>query len=144
MAISAIEIVKDAYGCFQCDDIEGVISALAPDVQWTAVGPPDNHLKLFGPRVGHAKVREYFDQLGQQLDDAERTAPTFLADGDTVVVQGNIKGRVRATGRRVDTDWVHVLTVADGKITSYKEFLDSAQIVAASATASPPAAAPAA
>jgi ketosteroid isomerase-like protein len=38
---------------------------------------------------------------------------------------------VKATGRDFKSEYVHVLTVKDGKLISYREYLDTAQLLAA-------------
>ena len=50
----------------------------------------------------------------------------FIAQGDKVVVLGRSSATVRATGKSYSTDWVHLFTVADGKITDFHEFFDNA------------------
>jgi ketosteroid isomerase-like protein len=55
----------------------------------------------------------------------------FIADGDTVVVLGYVHSMVKATGRDFKSEYVHVLTVKDGKLISYREYLDTAQLLAA-------------
>jgi ketosteroid isomerase-like protein len=64
------------------------------------------------------------------MDAAEETTKfepkEFIAQGDRVVALGTYAATVRETGRSYETDWVHVFTVKDGKITSFNEFFDSA------------------
>ena len=55
----------------------------------------------------------------------------FIAQGDQVVVIGSERARVKATGRVVDTDWVMVFTIRDGKVVRFRDYYDTAPSLAA-------------
>jgi uncharacterized protein len=52
----------------------------------------------------------------------------LVAQGDKVVALGNYAWRVKSTGLEYETDFVHVFTVRDGKVTRYQEFMDTAVV----------------
>jgi uncharacterized protein len=56
---------------------------------------------------------------------------TFVADGDKVVVMGYEEGTARETGRDWKAHFTHVFTVASGKITAHREYVDTQAIAAA-------------
>jgi len=47
-----------------------------------------------------------------------RAPREFIAQGNKVVVLSFERGRVKATGRVVDNDYVHVFTVSEGKMSN--------------------------
>jgi hypothetical protein len=53
---------------------------------------------------------------------------TYLVQGDTVVALGFQEGSVRPSGKRYAFDFVHVWTVVDGKISSFRVYYDSAYV----------------
>jgi uncharacterized protein len=55
----------------------------------------------------------------------------LVAQGDKVVALGNHAWRVKSTGREYETDFVHVFSVRDGKVTRFQEFMDTAVVSAA-------------
>ena len=57
----------------------------------------------------------------------------FLADADKVIVTGHLNLVARGTGRTIDSDFAHVITLGDGKWTRFRDFMNTA--VAASAFA---------
>jgi len=40
----------------------------------------------------------------------------FLADGQTVIVRGRVRAVAKGSGRSMNAPFVHVFTIADGKI----------------------------
>ncbi len=120
------EIVKKAYEHFGSGDIEGLLSLYSDDVSWTI--PTIENAPFSGSRTGKPAVAEFFTQLAD-AEEFSHFAPTeFIAEGDRVVVLGSSKGTVKSTGNNFATDWVHICTVKDGKITSFLEFFDSAAV----------------
>ena len=118
------EIVQKAYECFGNGDIAGLLELYTDDVTWTI--PVVENAVFSGSRTGKAAVAEFFRQLGES-EDFSHFAPTeFIAQGDRVVVLGASTATVKATGKTFSTDWVHICSVSDGKITSFLEFFDNA------------------
>ena len=52
----------------------------------------------------------------------------FVAQGDKVVVLGHYVWHVKATGKEWASDFVHALSVRDGKITRVQEYTDTAAL----------------
>jgi ketosteroid isomerase-like protein len=123
-----IAIVRAAYDAFGRGDIDGVIALCATDIDWISPGPPE--LPTAGGRRGHADVRRFFAAVNE-LYTFERFDPQrFLADGDQVVVLGEDTVTVKATGKTITEGWAHVFDVANGKVTRFQEYIDTAAIVA--------------
>ena len=51
---------------------------------------------------------------------------------NTVVVLGYYAGKNKRTGKSFSSEFCHVLTVSEGKVTSFKEFTDTAAALEAS------------
>jgi ketosteroid isomerase-like protein len=49
----------------------------------------------------------------------------FLTDRDTVAVLGFARCRARSTGKIYETDFIHLVTFQDRKITRFQEFFDT-------------------
>ncbi|HZQ61733.1 MAG TPA: nuclear transport factor 2 family protein, partial [Casimicrobiaceae bacterium] len=50
----------------------------------------------------------------------------YLEAGDHVTVLGWERSTAVDTGKDFDTDWVHVFTVKNGKVTRWRGFFDTA------------------
>ncbi|MGC2468150.1 MAG: hypothetical protein WA517_23365, partial [Candidatus Acidiferrum sp.] len=64
--------------------------------------------------------------------------PEFIAQGDRVLVVGVATGRMKATNRTFEDDWVFAITVRDGKVTHIKEYIDTQALARASEMAASP------
>ena len=119
-----IELVKNGYEKFGSGDIEGLLSLFTDDIDWST--PHVENAPFSGNRLGLKEVGDFFKLL-DALEEISYFEPTeFIAQGDRVVVLGRSKATVKATGRSYETDWVHIFTVRDGKITNMHEFFDNA------------------
>ena len=116
-------VVEAAYRAFGARDIEALLALLSPDVEW---GEPDNPLiPSAGTRHGIAGVVEWL-QIGNQTEAILELEPQrFMVDGDTAAVIGHTKVVARPTGRTYDTAFIHLVTVADGKVVRFQEFFDT-------------------
>jgi len=54
------------------------------------------------------------------------TPDQFLDAGSEIVVLGRYRGVAKGTGKLLDVPFVHVWTVADGKATRFRQFVDTA------------------
>ena len=118
------QIVKDGYEKFGSGDIPGLLSLFADDIDWAT--PHIENAPFSGTRLGLEEVGEFFKLLGESEDIAFFEPAEFIAQGDKVVVLGSSKATVKSTSRSYETDWVHVFTVKDGKVTNFAEFFDTA------------------
>ena len=121
--LQAIHKVYEAFG-------QGVVSMLTDDVTWTTPGPP-KVVAYAGERRGHHEVTGYFEAFATATETTAFEPQRFFADGDMVVVLGHYTFDVRSTGKVVDYDFVHTFRLAEGKISAFEGYEDSAAVVAA-------------
>jgi ketosteroid isomerase-like protein len=120
----AIEIARSSYEAFARDDLDGVLADLDDDIEWQqAQGLPHG-----GVYRGIAEVRRnIFDPLDRDWwDEFTATPVEFLDAGDEIVVLGRYRGVAKDTGNALDVPFVHVWTVEGGKVTRFRQFLDTA------------------
>lgn len=118
------EIVKEGYAKFGGGDIEGLLGLFSNDIEWNT--PAFTGSPFYGKRTGRDAVAEFFTQLDEAEEFSTFEPHEFIAQGDKVVVLGKAVATVKSTGRTAETDWVHIFTVRDGKITGFQEFFDTA------------------
>ena len=127
-----IAFVQSLYAAFGRGDVDAILAGVSPDVDWVNVGRPSDFASL-GRRSGLDEVRAFFGVLADQADFAEFSPDDFDAVGDKVFVEGHSRMRLKAGGPEVDTDWVHVFTIRDGRVVRFRDFTDTAQIAEAAA-----------
>ena len=123
------ELVHQAYQHFKNGDIQNFLGLLSEDVEWTLFeieGVP-----FSGTRCGSERVGEFYSQVFDTEEVLHFEPRELVAQGDKVVVLGDYAWRVKSTGREYESDFVHVITVRDGKVARFQEFMDTAVVGAA-------------
>jgi len=124
-----LALVRAHYEALTRRDREAALATLAEDVDWEVMGP--SSIPFAGPRHGRAAVGEFFAIIGRTVEVELFAAERMIAEGNTVVVFGRERFRVKATGRAWDVAWVQVHWIADGRIRRFREYTDTAAIAAA-------------
>jgi len=122
-------IVQQAYNNFKTGNIQGLIDQMSDNVTWQL--PEVEGMALAGKRTGRDGVKEFFATLARDQDVLEFEPREFVAEGDKVISLGDYRWRVKDTGREYASDFVHIFTVRDGKITGFREHFDTAVVAAA-------------
>jgi ketosteroid isomerase-like protein len=117
------KIVKQAYDYFKSGNIEGVLGLMSNDVDWRL--PNVENMPHSGTRKGIEQVSEFFSLLAEVQDAKQFDPNEFIAQGDKVVAMGHYIWKVKPTNREYESDFVHVFTVRDGKITGFDEYFDT-------------------
>jgi ketosteroid isomerase-like protein len=126
MSNANIAFVQSLYAAFGKGDVATIINGLTPDVDWQSVGRPSDY-PGFGPRTGHGAVQEFFRIIADNNDFAHFSPREFHAADDKVFVLGDYAMTLKKTGKKFASEWCHVFTIKNGKVTKFREFLDTAQ-----------------
>ena len=119
-------LVQSLYSAFLNGQINTIIAALTPDVDWQTVGRTKDY-PVFGPRKGVPAVQEFFKVVAESEEFSEFSPREFYPSADKVFVVGSYAGKVKKTGRPFATEWVHVFTIKGGKVGAFREHTDTAQ-----------------
>jgi ketosteroid isomerase-like protein len=118
-----IKLVQQLYSAFSKGDIDTIISMLSPEVEWSE--PPNPYNPAGGTRYGHKGFLEWIN-IGRQAEEIlYLNLQKMLTDSDSVAVTGNMKCLAVSTGRTYESDFVHLITIRDGKVTRFQEFFDT-------------------
>ena len=52
---------------------------------------------------------------------------SFSMPASTVIVTGRYSGAYKATGKKIDAQFAHFWTLADGKVTRFQQYTDTLQ-----------------
>jgi len=130
-----VQTVKDFFAAIGCGDREALLKLVAEDIEWII---PGRDWPLAGTHRGHAGLVDLLETASRSLETSTRPRE-FIATGDRVLVVGVATGRVKATNKPFEDDWVFAITVRDGKLTSIREYVDTQALARASETDTSPA-----
>ncbi|MEO7993909.1 MAG: nuclear transport factor 2 family protein [bacterium] len=130
MTSTPTALIQQLYACFAQQDLPGILALMAPDVVWT-LQCPNPPVVPGGPRHGVAGVQEFFVQVATCEDISEFVIDYLVGDDSHVIARGHETTLVRATGKTYKSAWTHCWTVANGQITQWEGFYDSAAMAAA-------------
>jgi uncharacterized protein len=112
MSNANVKLVQGLYDAFKTGAIDKVIAGMAADVDWHTVGRSKD-FPTIGRWHGPAGAQEFFRLVGESLGVNEFAPQAFAAADDKVFVQG-------------ESEWCHVFTLKNGKVTQFSEFTDTA------------------
>ena len=125
----ALSTVQNLYACFGRGDVPGLLAQLAPDVRWQFVG--DRGMPYTGTFHGPGQVGEWFGMVAA-ADDIQAFEPReFLVGPDHVTVLGWERTVARPGTKVFESEWVHVWSVRDGRVTRFWGMFDTAAAQAA-------------
>jgi ketosteroid isomerase-like protein len=118
-----ISLVKRCYDDFLKGDIQHLLSLFADDIEWEL--PAMENIPFSGKRQGRDQVAEFFKSLNDMQSAKQFEPREFIAQGDKVVVLGHYAWAVKSIGSQFESDWSHIFTIRDDKVTRFREFFDS-------------------
>ena len=122
-----VQIVKDFFAAMGSGDKQGLLALSAEDIEWII---PGEDWPLAGTHRGHAGLADLL-QKSEMLETS--TEPLeFIVQGDRVLVVGFASGRIIATNKTFEDDWVFAITVQKGKLTNIREYIDTQALARAS------------
>jgi hypothetical protein len=99
---------------------------MAADIEWNTMW----HYKVQGR--GPQKVAEgLLMPLMKEWREFKLVATDFITEGDTVVSLGRFTGTHGTTGKLADAGYAHIWNVANGRITRFRQFIDTLAVAEA-------------
>jgi ketosteroid isomerase-like protein len=112
-----------------------VLALVAEDIEWIV---PGEDWPLAGTHRAHAGVEEVLQKASEEIEMTYPKPPEFVAQGDRVFVIGVATGKIKATNKPFEDQFVFDITVRNGKLTNVREYIDTQALARASeAHASP-------
>jgi ketosteroid isomerase-like protein len=118
--VSAIETVRAFYAALGQGNARTALGLMADDIEWNTMW----HYKVDGR--GPQKVAEgVLMPLMAEWSSFALTPADYIACDDRVVSLGVFTGVHGVSGKRVDAAYAHVWRVVDGKIQSFRQYIDT-------------------
>jgi uncharacterized protein len=122
--MDALTTAQNFYSLLADGNLDGALALLHEDIEWTeAERSPYYAGMLRGPNAIVAKV---LAPINSDFDGFAATPAEFVADAQRVAVFGTYTGVAKTTGTRLSVPFVHLWTVADGRLRRFVQYTDSA------------------
>lgn len=130
MSEQNLKLVQDVYAAFGRGDIAAVIDTMTEDATIGIVGRRQDapFLGIFEGKAGGA---EFFKQLAEAQEFHTFEPLRFLAAEDKVFIWGRYRWTMRKSGVSKQSEWLHEITLKDGKMTSWRGHNDTAMLAEA-------------
>ena len=116
-----IQTVKDFFAALDRGDREALLALVADDIEWII---PGEDWPLAGTHRGHAGLADLLETASKSIETS--TEPReVVAQGDRVLVVGFARGKIKATNKTFEDDWIFAITVRHGRLTSIREYVDT-------------------
>jgi ketosteroid isomerase-like protein len=117
------------YTAFGAGDVPTILDSVAENSEWTNHGP--SAIPYAGTYMGKARIREFFQAIGESTTGSQVVPESFVAAGDTVVSTGRYRATVRNTGAQIDTPIAHFFTIRNGQVVRWTGYSDTAHVAEA-------------
>lgn len=126
MTTHATDIIRNFYDKLASGDSRGALELMAPDIEWTTMW----HYRVEG-RGPKAVAEGLFKPLMAEWKSFSLVPTEFITEDDTVVSLGDFKGIHGQTGKTVEARYAHAWTVENGKITRFRQYIDTLAVAEA-------------
>lgn len=123
------KLIEDLYAAFSRGDLDTILRNVTDDVEWVEFGP--TAIPFTGVHHGRESVKRCLTLVKVTQSGLRIRITEFVSAGDTVVAAIRYSGRVIATGRAFDSSAVQIFTFRNGKVASFRDYFDTAQLATA-------------
>jgi len=124
-----VQVVKEFFAAMGRSDKQGLLALTSEDIEWII---PGEDWPLAGTHRGHAGLADLLQKASEKMETSVMEHREYVAQGDRVLVVGFAKGKIKATNRTWEDDWVFAITVRNGKLTNIREYIDTQALARAS------------
>lgn len=126
------QLVQNAFAAFARGDVASLVDMTTEDVDWQPIkGIDRSQVPTAGQWAGRSGVAEFFQALGAQSEFTQFEPREYIAQGEKVVALGFYAATCRSTGKSYESEWAMVFTIREGKISAFREFMDTHSLVEA-------------
>lgn len=129
MSQENVEQVMEVFARFGRGDVPAIVEMLDDNVVIDFYGPAV--VPYAGHWEGKDKARRFFETVLSNVEIHQFDPLEFIAERDKVVVFGHLRLTAKPTGGSIESDFVHVITVKDGKWLHFRDFMNSVVATAA-------------
>ncbi|PXV68976.1 hypothetical protein CLV62_101242 [Dysgonomonas alginatilytica] len=117
------DVVNNMLKAFGAGDMEALKATISDSSVWIYEGSSD--IPYTGVYKGKEGAVQFITDIVSNVDVLDFQVKQLLAHGNTVVVLGSEKQKIKKNGQILEQNWVQVYTVEGGLITKMEEFANT-------------------
>ena len=118
------KVAEQLYESFNSGDVEGFLNTFSEDASWNS--PDMENVPLETTFTGRDKIGEFLTKIDEFEEFLKIEPKEFIAQGNRVVVLGELHVRSKLTNKEYNSGFVHIIEVKNGKAISFLEYFDNA------------------
>lgn len=136
MTASNVAVIRALYDAFGAGDIPGALGQMDPNIVWNEAEnfPYADENPYVGPE---AVLNRVFGRCASEWDGFAVEISTLFDAGDHVIATGRYRAVWPSTGRTMHPQIVHIWTLADGKVVSFQQHVDTLDVALARGVVAP-------
>lgn len=119
-----VEVVNKMLQAFGTGNMEALKLTLSDSTVWNYNG--SDLIPYSGTYKGKKEVVKFIGNIVSNVEILDFKVEQILNNGNTVVVLGSEKQKIKHNGKILEQKWVQVYTVENGLITKMEEFANTA------------------
>jgi uncharacterized protein len=131
---SNVRLVKTLFEAIGSDDTQALELLVADDLEWVI---PGEDWPLAGIHRGQSGLSRLLATESEKIELERSETREYVAQGNRVVVVGFARGKIKATGKTFEDDWIFAITVRNGRLTHIREYVDTQALARASQADTP-------
>ncbi len=129
-----VETVRGTYEAFGRGDVHAILDQCADDIRWehhpTGNNAQHRDVPYMRARSGRDAVAGFFQDMEEGYEMHAFNPHSFLAGDGRVAAVVEFDLTVKATGKRIHDEEIHLFEFGDdGKVTTFRHFLDTAKTI---------------
>jgi len=124
-----VQTVKDFFAAMGDSNRERLLALTADDIEWII---PGKDWPLAGTHRGHGGLANLLQTASEDMETTTMEFHEYVAQGDRVLVVGFAEGKIKATNKLWEDDWVFAITIRNGKVANIREYVDTQALARAS------------
>ncbi len=118
------KIAARLYETFNSGDVEGFLNLFSEDAGWNS--PDIENVPLETTVTGRDKIGKFISEIDEYEEFLKIEPQEFIAQGDRVVILGELHVRSKNTGKEYNSGFAHIIEINNGKVVSFLEYFDNA------------------
>jgi ketosteroid isomerase-like protein len=123
-----VQLIRDLYDALAGGDMPSVLDAMDPGIEWREAEGNPYQPSGEAWRGPNAVVENLFMRLATEWDGFTVHPGEFHDAGSIVVVEARYTGIYKQTGKDLDAQVCHVWKILGGKVSSFQQYVDTAQL----------------